>query len=212
MSDAVAHDLITTDDVIAAMGLDPTFMEEAIPAFESAIARAKLKLQTVLGTKFTPLSCTDTFVVTPIARSLNYRYTLRLTNGLLRAPPTVAWCSEIDGTYEALALPISDLLRGIVQIPGSDPRQEWYVKVNYTSGYKKGDRVPTGLHQGLICLVPMLLLSTSAATAESKQYKVEHAKALSLEGFSEDMVQDYTRRAGACIRPLDHTSTPLQVV
>lgn len=212
MADATAHELITPDDVIEAMGQDPELMATATPAFESAIVRAKLKLQTVLGTRFAPLTNTDLFFIGPLVRPLNNRYTLRLTNGLLRAAPTITYATEVDGTYAALDNPITDKVRGIVQVPVWDDQAEWYVKVQYDSGYVKGDTLPDALKHGLICLVPMLMLSTSAATAEANKYwRAEHAKAQSLETFSEDMVQDYTRRAGACARPIEYTGTVLQV-
>lgn len=212
MADAKAHALVSADDVIEAMGQDPEMMAEATPAFESAIVRAKLKLSTVLGTKFAPLSCEDLFMINAMVRPLNSRYTLRLTNGLLRGTPTVTWASEVDGTYEEVENVITDHQRGIVMIPVDDLTKEWYVKVAYDSGYKTGDTVPDQIKHGLICLVPMLMLSSKAAQAEDNKYwRAEHAKATSLETFSEDMVQDFTRRAGACAKPIKHTATVLQV-
>ena len=107
---------------------------------------------------------------------------------------------------------LTDVRRGIVQIPSGDEEAELYVKVAYTSGYKLGDLVPEAIKQSLLCLVPMLMLSTSAANAEPDKYwRGSSAKAESLAGFSEDMVQEYTRRAGACAKPLDHLATPLQL-
>jgi hypothetical protein len=212
MADATAHEMVAHEDIVDAMGQDPILMEAAIPAIESAIARAKIKLQTVLGTKFAPLSNVDLFMINSNVRHLNRRYTLRLTNGLLRATPTITWCSEVDGTYEELENCITDKRRGIVQAPIDDEEAEWYVKVEYDSGYVEDETVPEELRQGLICLVPALLLSTSAANAEDKKYwRGEHAKATSLEGFSVDMVEDFTRRAGACAKPIEHTNTVLQV-
>jgi hypothetical protein len=236
MANATPLSLVDVSDIHEAMGSDPSLLGDATPAFESAIKRATVKLQTVLDTKFQPLVNEDLFQVTDSnPPPINGNIRLRLRNGLIREdqPVTVQWCNEVDGDFETVDNVVVHALKGFVEVPMWTPQGRYsslsflrsqarlqrntvmYVKVNYTSGLVDGVDTAEdfeGLRQAIICFVPGFVMSTAdTITASPKIMYAIMAKQKLQSDAADDMLRDYMRTLSPNIRPMKHTHTPYQI-
>ena len=199
--------LITPEEVFDAMGQNPDLMEESTPAIQGAIIRAMIKLEGVLHTTLAVQTRKDTFFVSGRdGVPLNHRYTLRLTNGFVKAdqPRSVSVCDAEFGEYLPVPNSVFQYERGTVIVPhgSSDDLLGKFIQVTYTSGFAKPKDIPDGVRQALLCYVPLLLLSSSAAVAEPKQQQAIVAKATSSDSIGGDMVAKYHRPTSNALKPI----------
>lgn len=199
--------LLTFDEVMAATGQNPDLMADATEAVDSAVERATLKLENFLRTSFLPLTMQDWFYVDKeyCGAPVNQFYKCMLTNGSLRydEPLAVSVADTFKGPYTIETDFLSTLRTGIVQVPSCGREGKW-IKVSYTSGFISREELPKEVRQALLCYVPLLLLSSSAATAEPKQAATQAAKANALDEMARDMLPKFIRRMGSVLLPV-HT-------
>jgi len=197
--------LLTFEEVMAATGQNPDLMADSADAVASAIERATLKLENFLRTSFLPLVMQDWFHLDPkvCGAPVNHFYKCLLTNGCMRfdGVVTVSVADEFEGPYTDEPLYLSDLRTGVVQVPAANRACKW-ARVTYTSGFLNRTEMPREIRQALLCFVPLLMLSSSAATAEPKQAVSQAAKASALDAMAVDMLPKYFRRVGAVLLPM----------
>lgn len=202
--------LVSPDEVFDALGQNRDLMEESTPAVKSAILRAMIKLEGLIRTPLGVEVREDTFYVSGMdGAPLNKRYTLHLTNGFVRKadPITVSMCGTVDGTYTTITNAVVQHEKGKVIVPNAEPYDllGQYLKVSYSSGFDGSGETPEAVKQALICFVPLLMLSTSAAAADPKQQAALVAKATSADSIGADMVSRYLRPLSNSIKPLYST-------
>lgn len=199
--------LVSVKDVLDAMGQDPALLKDSTPAVTSALIRAKVRLESLLGSELSLQTVTDTFFIdTREGHPVDDMWRLRLSNGCIREDADVSYgYGEFNGTYSPD--PISDGWldrdKGILYVPAqNDYYLRRYVQVSYTSGFSEEDEsIPEELRQAILCLVPLLLLSSSSSTSEPKQQASNLAKANSLDAMAADMLPRFYRNVGALLRP-----------
>lgn len=198
--------LITATEVFEAMGQNPDLMEESLPAVESAILRATIKLEAMLKTSLRPETRKDSFYVSGVdGGPLNQRYTFFLHNGVVQADAgiTVSITNPDDGTSVLNNFHILQDKHGKVIISNTpEDLLGKNVDITYTSGFASAESTPDEVKQALLCYVPLMLLSSSAAQADPKQHHVATAKATSMDSIGSDMVHSYMRRQGNAIKPM----------
>lgn len=220
--------LIDPEEVLDALGQNPDLLEGSIPSLTSAIIRATIKLEAVLGTSIRPESRVDMFCVDGSnGGPINQCYSLMLTNGCVNQTPVpeVTVSDSISGTYAPVSnfvqyeqgkvlIPLTSLYEGsgwsgvpsrVVQTIGPGAQNARFVKVSYTSGYNESGKIPEELKQAMLCFVPMLLLSSSAATLEAKQQSAAMSKAGALEAIGADLAPRFIRFRGGSYRPMHST-------
>lgn len=201
------HYLISVGEVFEATGQNPDLMEASTTAVASAITRATVKLEQVVGGSFQHLNTTDTFIVSDTeGEPPRGFYRLRLSNGCLRSdfPVTITVADYYEGPYTAVTGAIVDSRLGVIQVPFSGMLGK-YLKVSYHSGFKTGDTYPDELKQALLCFVPLLLLKGAAAESDPKQTQAT-SRATSLDSVGADMAASYMRRVNPAFKPIATSS------
>lgn len=204
--------LIDANEVFDSMGLGASPGQGAEAAINYAIRRAQIRLEGMLKTSFDPRVVTDQFYLRGVTGAkLNGFVRLLLSNGSLRTdqPVTVYLADALNGTYTALdsTKVLVDYKRGFIQIAEEDVTED-HLRVIYTSGYVAADTTPEELLQSLLCMVPMLLMSTADAADSEKSSSSEAKKAKTFDAIAEDMmISVYGRRVGAVATPIHSTFT-----
>lgn len=203
--------LVTAKDVLDAMGQDPELLAASKTAIESALKRAKLRLEGFLKTELGHQTVTDTFLVNDregIHPDGTYR--LRLSCGCIRSDVAVSattgpsMADVAAGALDLTGLNL-DLDKGYLYLPADGTYDNTYVSVSYSAGFTADDdpdSIPEELKQSMLCFTPLLLLSASAATAEPKQQAATMSKANSMDAFAQDMLPRFMRNVGAALRPV----------
>lgn len=201
--------LVSSAQVIEAMGQDAQLAAGATEAIESAIARATIRVEGLLKTRLVIGETVDQFYIRGVTGArLDGFVRLLLSNGCIRSDidVVVEQADALRGTYVQVdpEQVLVDFATGLVQIPEEVIDQD-HLRVTYQSGFHDGDTIPDEIQHAILCLVPQFLLSHPAnngADPGNGTASAEVKKATSLAAQADDMLVPYHRRPGAVATPI----------